>query len=65
MVPTENSVAWYVVPTLAHYEDLKTTLNRRGVREKALLLTFNKEDERIKTAIRKMNYPSRAHRCVS
>ena len=52
------------MPTLAAFDELKNSLNKRGVREKALLAALNKEDERCRAAIRKMNYPSRQHRLI-
>ena len=64
IIPDNHPPSWFVIPTLAAYDELKLSLNKRGVREKALLANLNKEDERIRTAIRKMNYPSRQHRLI-
>ena len=63
-IPPQHSPCWYVVPTLSAFDELKNSLNKRGVREKALLAALTKEDERIRAAIRKMNYPTRQHRLI-
>ena len=39
-----------------------TSFPLSGVREKALLAQLNREDDKIRTSIRKYNYPSKTHR---
>ena len=55
---------WYCVPSLSHYDEIKKALNKRGSREKQLLVMLNKEDERIRTAIRRSENTPRPHRFI-
>eukprot|EP00116_Pleurobrachia_bachei_P019155 sb/3479417/ len=59
VLPKPQPLTWYCVPSEDHFESLKASLNKKGAREKMLALNLHAHDDRIRSAIRKMNLPAR------